>query len=69
MEGTLTPVEVGQVIKPRLGLLAVPEITHQIYCMSLDGALGKQTKPATNGVGTGVLQIRSETKPAGWARR
>jgi len=37
----MKPVEVGQVIRPRLGLLAVPEITHQIYYMSLDGAMGK----------------------------
>ncbi len=59
----MKPVEVGQVIRPRLGLLAVPEITHQIYYMSLDGASGKQAKPPIKCVGTDVLQLRSGTKP------
>ena len=59
----MKPVGAGQVIRPRLGLPAVPEITHQIYYMSLDGAMGKQAKPPMKWVGTDVLQLRSETQP------
>jgi hypothetical protein len=59
----MKPVEAGQVIRPRLGLPAVPEITHRIYYMSLDGAMGKQVKPPIRWIGTDVLQLRSETQP------
>ena len=59
----MKPVEAGQVIRPRLGLPAVPEITHQIYYISLDGAMGKQVKPPIRWIGTDVLQLRSETQP------
>ena len=58
----MKPVEAGQVMRPRLGKPAVPEITHQIYYMSLDGAMVKQVKPPIKCVGTDVLQLRSGTK-------
>ena len=58
----MQPVEAGQVIRPRLGLPAVPEITHQIYYMSLDGAMGKQVNSPIKWIGTDVLHLRSETQ-------
>jgi hypothetical protein len=56
------PVEAAQVIRARLGLLVALEITHQIYYMSLDGAMGKQVKPPMKWIGTYVLHHRSDTQ-------
>ena len=64
----MQPVEAGQVIRPRLGLPAVPEITHQIYYMSLGGAMGKQVNSPIKWIGTDVLQLRSETQLPEFAR-
>ena len=49
-------------IRQRLGLPAVPEITHQIYYMSLGGAMGKQVNSPIKWTGTDVQHLRSETQ-------
>jgi hypothetical protein len=56
------PVEAAQVIRARLGLPVAFEITHQIYYMSLDGAMGEQMKPPMKWIGTYALHHRSDTQ-------